>query len=68
MAGNENQTRATVEAGTRGRLLRVCMDAVRDDPTWEAVGPIREAKGTDGKTVYRQVIKRPDPRSAGFPR
>lgn len=50
---NDGQTERTVEAGTVGRLIRVCMAVAREDPTWEAVGPVLV-----DESVLRQKLQR----------
>lgn len=51
------QTETTVEAGTHGRLLRLCMNLARNHPEWRAVGRI-EAVVTPQGNRLRQKLKR----------
>lgn len=58
------QTHTTVEAGTEGRLLRLCMNIARNHPEWVPIGPIiREPKvgshqGKNDPVVLRQKLCR----------
>lgn len=47
-----------VEAGTHGRLLRLCMNVARRHPQWRAVGAIETIKRPGGKTILRQRLER----------
>ena len=51
------QTVIYVEAGTQGRLLRLCMNIARNHPEWNPVGRI-EVLPTPGGNRLRQKLRR----------
>lgn len=59
IAEDENQTVTHLHAGTYGRMLRACMNAVRSNPEWSAHGSIETIPHGDG-WVYRQKLIRPE--------
>ena len=48
-----------VQAGTMGRLLRLCMNIARNHPEWRPVGKVEHVKEPDGKTVFKTRLERP---------
>lgn len=51
------QTVNHVEAGTHGRLLRLCMNIARNHPEWQAIGRIETVVTPQGNRL-RQKLKR----------
>ncbi len=53
----ENQV-THAQGGTKGRLLRVCMGKVRQDPRWQAKGQMEQIMTPYGQE-WRQRLVRP---------
>lgn len=56
LADEQNTTH--VCAGTKGRLLRLCMNVAREYPEWRASGPIEEIPNGRRGFSYRQKLTR----------
>jgi len=55
---NSKQTVTHVEAGSVGRLIRLCMNVARNHPEWRAVGIVQKLEKPGGSSVFVQRLER----------